>query len=105
MGEDTTLADRGSLRSQRMVLYRILGADHRSLLTRAVPFLLELPGLLLEHLSTLRVVAEHVEAGARRRQEHGAARGSQREGLPDRAAHVGGLLNADPRSERPRNQA
>ena len=34
MGEDTTLADRGSLRSQRMVLYRTAGADHRSLLTR-----------------------------------------------------------------------
>jgi len=26
MGKDTTLADRGSLRSQRMVLYRIVGA-------------------------------------------------------------------------------
>ena len=34
MGKDTTLADRGSLRSQRMVLYRTAGADHRSLLTR-----------------------------------------------------------------------
>ena len=73
-GQDTTLADRGSLRSQRTVLHRTTRTDDCSLLTRAVPFLLQPPHFLLEHPAALRVVAEHVEARARRREHDRAAR-------------------------------
>ena len=48
-GKDTTLAGRGSLRSQRTVLHRTARSDDCSLLTCALPFLFQSPHFLLEH--------------------------------------------------------
>src|ERR1051325_4664695 len=63
-GEGTSFANRGSSRSQQPVLHRArrLTTAHSS----------QLPYLLLEPPPALRVVAKHVEARARRREQHDA---------------------------------
>jgi hypothetical protein len=73
-GEDTALADRGSLRSQRTVPYRTSRTDDCSLLTRAVPCLLQPTHFLFEHATAFGVVAKHVEARTRRREQHRVSR-------------------------------
>src|ERR1019366_7562460 len=88
----TNFPGRGSLGSQQSVLHREhrLTTVHRShtdgsglraqglrLLTHQFFY------LLLKPASALRVVLEHVEAGARRREQHDAARLGQRIGLRD----------------------
>ena len=68
MEGDTDLADRGSLRSQRLVPLRAEPTDDCSLLT---PLLFQPRDfLVLERVPTLRVVPKPIETRTRRRQEH-----------------------------------
>ncbi len=69
---DTSLADRGSLRSQRPAPIRRKSADDYSLLE--VTLVDKPPDLLLEPPSAVRVIHEHVEARACGRQQDDSIR-------------------------------
>src|SRR5690606_16165741 len=76
-GQDTDLASRGSLRSQRTALDRAEPADDCSLFIRTrTPLTTAAPRLDggLERTTTLGVVAKHVEARTGRRQQQHVAR-------------------------------
>src|SRR5688572_11405401 len=67
-GGDTRFTGRGGLCSQQPAPYRTWPTDDCSPLARAL--LHELQHFLLEHLPALRVIAEHVEARARGREQY-----------------------------------